>query len=245
LVEAGSSVDSEVTAVLSLFKVLTVPFVVACAVTVSWNASAAVSAAGTVDRLSGTATATSAVGVRRDLDVGDKVFARDRIRTAEGSRVRLVFLDKSRMTLGPETDMEVESFSDDKKTRSSSFSTRFFKGAFRFVTGLIGRRNPASVRVRLPVATIGIRGTHFGAELDETSAKVMLLDPEENEKATAIEVANKYGQVVVEEPGYGTEIPDQFSPPSPVRRMQLRTVQQIMRVMRKTTRPRGVGTTGR
>ncbi|HKJ49874.1 MAG TPA: hypothetical protein VKB27_00160, partial [Gammaproteobacteria bacterium] len=53
---------------------------------------------------------------------------------------------------------------------------------------------------------------------------------------TAIEVSNQYGSVVVEEPGYGTEIPDEHSPPSPVRRMQIRTVNNLLRAIRNATR---------
>ena len=33
----------------------------------------------------------------------------------------------------------------------------------RSVTGLLGRRSPGAFRVATPTATIGIRGTHFGA----------------------------------------------------------------------------------
>lgn len=202
----------------------------------------AMDAVGEIVGIQGEAKATASDGTVRMLTSGGNVFAKERISTGESARVRIVFKDKSKMSLGPSTEMEVESFSQATPTRGASFGTRFFKGAFRFVTGLIGRRDPASVRVRLPVATIGIRGTHFGAELDETSAKVMLLEPEEGNQPSAIEVANNYGQVVVDEPGYGTEIPDEFSPPSPVRKMNVRSIKNVLRVMRKATRTRGVGT---
>jgi hypothetical protein len=35
----------------------------------------------------------------------------------------------------------------------------------RYVTGLVGRRSPASVRVATATATIGIRGTDFIVEV--------------------------------------------------------------------------------
>jgi hypothetical protein len=35
------------------------------------------------------------------------------------------------------------------------------RGALRFITGIVGARNPNSVAVRVPQATIGIRGTDF------------------------------------------------------------------------------------
>ena len=53
---------------------------------------------------------------------------------------------------------------------------------------------------------------------------------------TAIEVSNEYGSVVIDKPGYGTEIPDEHSPPSPVRQLQIRTIDNLMRAIRNTTR---------
>ncbi|MCZ6802588.1 MAG: hypothetical protein O7D86_01265 [Proteobacteria bacterium] len=58
-----------------------------------------------------------------------------------------------------------------------------------------------------------------------------------------IEVYNEFGSVIIDEAGYGTEIPDEFSPPSPPRRMRLRTITNLMRSLQSiqrinTPRPR-------
>ena len=53
---------------------------------------------------------------------------------------------------------------------------------------------------------------------------------------SAIVVENKFGSVVIDQPGFGTEIPDEKSPPSPVRRMQLRTLDNLLRVIRSPVR---------
>jgi len=45
--------------------------------------------------------------------------------------------------------------------------------------------------------------------------------------------------VVIDQPGYGTEIPDEKSPPLPVRRMQLRTIDNVLRVLRTPARTFG------
>ena len=42
--------------------------------------------------------------------------------------------------------------------RLGKITARVTKGLFRFVTG-IARRDPAKMKVKLPVGTIGIRGT--------------------------------------------------------------------------------------
>ena len=69
----------------------------------------------------------------------------------------------------------------------------------------------------------------------EASAIVTLLEDEESND-TSILVSNEYGSVVVDEPGYGTEIPDEHSPPGAVRRVQLRSLENLLRVIRNTTR---------
>jgi hypothetical protein len=45
--------------------------------------------------------------------------------------------------------------------------------------------------------------------------------------------------VVIDKPGYGTEIPDEKSPPSPVRKMQIRTIENVMRALRSSVRQGG------
>jgi hypothetical protein len=110
------------------------------------------------------------------------------------------------------------------------------------VSGLIAKKKRENVHITIAVATIGIRGTHFEGEVTErqekdgktvdASAKVALLDPEGSDAGNAIVVENKFGSVVIDKPGYGTEIPDEKSPPSPVKRMQLRTIENLQRALR-------------
>jgi hypothetical protein len=100
---------------------------------------------------------------------------------------------------------------------------------FRVATGAIARLRPRAFRVATPTATIGIRGTQFGGETDGARALVVLLEPERGAEAGAIVVSNAFGSVEIEEPGFGTEIPDAASPPSPPRRMQLRAVDNLVR----------------
>ncbi|MCB1744645.1 MAG: FecR domain-containing protein [Gammaproteobacteria bacterium] len=172
----------------------------------------------------------------RQLQRGDAIFEGDHISTGDSARIAMRFNDNSRMDLGPGTETVIEEFANADSGRAPGFTTRILRGAFRFVSGLIGKRRPRSVRVRVPVATIGIRGTHFAGEVDGTYARVVLLEPEEDDELTAIEVSNQFGSVVIDQPNFGTEIPDDQSPPSPVRRMQLRTVQDMLRSIRSIQR---------
>jgi len=56
---------------------------------------------------------------------------------------------------------------------------------------------------------------------------VALLEPEGSDAGNAIVVENKFGSVVNRQARLRTEIPDEKSPPSPVKRMQLRTIENL------------------
>ncbi len=203
------------------------------------NVSAA-KKAGIIAGSAGTVRASSPDRPSRLLRRGDPVYARDRISTGRRSRVNIRFTDGSRFDLGPRARINVDKYAlgDDPK-EPPSFTTKILRGAFRFFSGLIAKKKPRSMSVGLSVATIGIRGTHVAGEVTETSAKIVLMEPEEN-RPTSVEVFNQYGSVTIEEPGFGTEIPDEHSPPSPVRRMKLRTINNVMRSLQsiQRTRPR-------
>ena len=207
---------------------------------------------GRASRLTGDqiSSAQAPGGPVRKLAEGNPVFAGERIRTGAGTVLEIEFNDKSRFTLGPNTEFEVERYfqAAGGSSGEEAFASRVFKGAFRFVSGLIAKRQRQNVHITIAVATIGIRGTHFEGEVTErqvkdgktvdASAKVALLDPEGSDTGNAIVVENKFGSVVIDKPGFGTEIPDEKSPPSPVKRMQLRTIENLQRSLRA---PSGIG----
>jgi len=180
-----------------------------------------------VARVVGAASAQAAGAEARALKAGDPVYLGDRLVTASGALLELAFRDRTRFTLGSETQMTVKAYSA-PDSAEPSFLAEVTRGVFRVISGLIARQRPRAVKFVTPTATIGIRGTHFGVETDGARALVVLLEPED-EGPSAIEVSNAYGAVTIDEPGYGTEIPDAQSPPSPPRRMRLRAVDNLMR----------------
>lgn len=185
-------------------------------------------------------------GGKQMLADGDEVFEGSQIVTGRKSHVTIRFSDESVFSLGPNSQMLVDKYAYEKDPAKNSLTTRIVKGTFRFVSGLIAKARPENMNVRLGlVATVGIRGTHVAGEVNErrekgdkvteASAQVMLMEPEDDpNRPTAIVVSNEYGSVLVDQPGYGTEIPDEHSPPSPVRKMQIRTINNLMRAIRSS-----------
>jgi hypothetical protein len=199
--------------------------------------------AGNVDSLKGKAWAQLADEPKRQLGESDPIYVSDIISTEKRSSVNILFKDKTKFELGPESELQVSDFLFDHPDKANSMVTKVFKGTFRFFSGLIARKKPESMRVNTTVATIGIRGTHVIGEVDATSSTIIMMEPEDKTLVTSIEVSNEFGSVVIDEPGYGTEIPDEYSPPSPPRRMRMQTINNIMRSVQSiqrmnTPRPR-------
>jgi len=192
--------------------------------------------AGKVDEVQGTAWAQTGTEAPRKLEKGAIFFVTDRITTETGASVKLLFDDNTRFSLGQESELVIDKFTYHKAEEANSFSSRILKGTFRFVTGLIAKQKPEDMEVITTVAVIGIRGTQVIGETTATSATIILLEPEDTSRKSIIQVANQFGSVIIDQPGYGTEIPDQYSPPSPPRRMRLDTINNLMRSLQSIQR---------
>lgn len=181
---------------------------------------------------------------RNPLEADSLVYPGDRLETGQKSNLYLRFRDDTRFALGPGASMTVDAY-DDRENAVTAFATSILRGAFRFVSGLLAKEKPRGYRVRVTVGTIGVRGTAVAGEVSprretddgivEASARVMLLEDEQGD-ASAIEVFNDFGSVVIDQPGFGTEIADESSPPSPARRMQLRSINNLLRAIRGSVR---------
>jgi len=191
---------------------------------------------GVINEVTGTVFAKLPAEDRRDLSKGDQIYESDLITTEAKSSVKLQLNDESQFDLGPDAKLLASKFKYKKNIEEDSVALKILKGSFRFVSGLIAKNKPKAMEVETSVATIGIRGTHVVGEVAATSATIILMEPEDTTRKTAIVVSNNFGSVEIDEPGYGTEVPDEFSPPSPPRRMRLQTINNLMRSLQSTQR---------
>lgn len=210
--------------------------------TVALPLSAAVTVA-TVTEIDGRVYASQPDAALRRLSAGDGVSRMDRIATTRGASITLTFTDKTEMILGESSSIRIDEYdfdeNDESESASVGFATSILGGVVRTLTGFIAKRSPRSVLYRTAVATIGVRGTHFTVEVQGTSATVILLAQADAQSANAIDVANQFGKVEIEQAGFGTEIPDASSPPSPPRRMQVsNNMSRILRSVNTTRRVR-------
>ncbi|MGE5466715.1 MAG: hypothetical protein ACM3Y9_04750, partial [Ignavibacteria bacterium] len=74
--------------------------------------------------------------------------------------------DNSEVVLRPNSQLKIDGYKfNQAKPENDNVVLSMFKGGLRAVTGLIGKRNHDKVNFSTATATIGIRGTHFGALL--------------------------------------------------------------------------------
>jgi hypothetical protein len=79
--------------------------------------------------------------------------------TGPSGSVLITFSDGSTMALGPNSEFAIDDFFYDPNTGVKHFSAVITKGVFRWVTGHVEKKFDPMVRV--PVGTLGIRGTDF------------------------------------------------------------------------------------
>jgi len=117
-----------------------------------------------VTHLSGTLTVRRSDGTQRFLSVRSAVAEGDTLSTAVGTYARMKFSDGSEVVLRPESQLKVDAFRyEESKPEADNSLISLLKGGLRSVTGLLGKRSRDKVNYNTPTATVGIRGTHFGA----------------------------------------------------------------------------------
>lgn len=131
--------------------------------------------AATVIFVSGGAQIVNANGQARAVVRGGELEAGETVETGDG-RVQLRFRDGASMSLQPATRFRVNEFRFvDQNGKASADDRGFFallKGGFRTLSGLIGKERREQYKVDAAVATIGIRGTDYSAQLSEAGLTV-------------------------------------------------------------------------
>ena len=97
------------------------------------------------------------------LAVGQTIKQGDSIRTDLNSQTMVEFADQASLTVKESSQVNIEEYKWDEQSRTGRSILDFLQGAFRAVSGLIGKNDPKNYAVKTPVATIGVRGTDFGA----------------------------------------------------------------------------------
>ena len=128
--------------------------------------SGLVLANGTISQMSGTLSVRKGDGTVRILSQTSEIQPGDTVNTQRDSYAQIKFPDGGQITLKPNTSVKLDSFNFSlAEPKADSMLFGLLKGGMRAVTGLVGKRgDPDAYKMNTATATIGIRGTTFGAD---------------------------------------------------------------------------------
>ena len=120
----------------------------------------ATGAVGTVKSLTGTAV-LKRQGQTLELAVGMPIEAEDRLLTHAESSLGLILQDDTTLSLGPESELLVSEYIFEPKQNRFSMALKLLKGSFLYMSGVIGKLAPESIKLETPDSTIAVRGTRL------------------------------------------------------------------------------------
>jgi hypothetical protein len=102
------------------------------------------------------------------LEKGTKVI------TGSSGHIRMKLPDDTTFTIGPNSDIVIDEFVYDPDKTPKTIVASVSKGVFRWVTGNV-KPDPQKMKVKLPVGTIGIRGTDFEVTVNPDGSGFVIL----------------------------------------------------------------------
>jgi len=98
---------------------------------------------------------------------GDLLKSEDTVLTGAGSSVGIAFIDNSRFSMGPNSNIELTKFRFDSTTQKGEFTSRMKRGTLVVISGKIAKYSPNAMRIRTRTSVISVRGTKFLLKVEE------------------------------------------------------------------------------
>src|SRR6516225_11281930 len=111
---------------------------------------------GTATAVNPSTEGTPPGGSTTTLTVGARVPHKERIHTSSTGSVQLLFLDKSTLSIAPNTSLVIDEFVYDPASNSDHMLTKLTQGTLQYIGGQLSHQG--AVTVETPAAVIGIRG---------------------------------------------------------------------------------------
>ncbi len=123
-------------------------------------------AAGSIKNLQGVVL-VERQGAAIPAEKGMRIYARDVIVTGADGSVGVILQDNTIFSLGPDSRLALEEYVFAPDEGRFALLAKMIKGTFVYLSGVIAKLSPESVRLETPVGTIAIRGTRFAAKIVE------------------------------------------------------------------------------
>ncbi|HYM33528.1 MAG TPA: FecR domain-containing protein [Candidatus Cybelea sp.] len=157
----------------------------------------------------------------REAASGMPIFVQDTIRSREASQMQVLLLDETVLTVGPNTEVQIDDMVyDPAAAGNSKLTAKISNGVFGYISGRIAETRPENVEINVPVGTIGVRGTSIFGVQDPATGKTFigLLGPGPHNDAKlrtgGFTLTNQFGSTEVLRSGFGI-FADNSGPPGP------------------------------
>jgi len=175
---------------------------------------------GTLMEVEGTAWISSPVTkTKTAAKIETPLHINDVIDTGPKSRVFILFIDNTQITLSANTKFRAEDYVfDDSEPTHNKARYNVMSGTFQYLSGALGKTKDPDVEIETAYGAIGIRGTKFWAGEIENAYGV-------NVEEGRVRVRNEGGEVYVDK-GKGTSLKSRKQKPSaampwPAKQLQL------------------------
>jgi hypothetical protein len=146
-------------------------FAAALAASVSvFAASASAQSIGEAERIEIYAYGTKPGEQRRPLFPRQGLVSNEVVETVERGGAALRLVDDTTFMVGPASTVTLDRFVYDPNTTSGQAVLRLGVGTFRYVSGRMAKEG---IALRVPSATIGVRGTTIGFKVEENQGSMV------------------------------------------------------------------------
>src|SRR5215469_13826330 len=146
----------EVSMIRKIHSVAVQSVTLALAIAVAALTPAVAQQVGTATAVNPSSEGTPPGGSTTTLTIGARVLHKERIHTSSTGSVQLLFLDKSTLSIAPNTSLVIDEFVYDPASNSGHMLTKLTQGTLQYIGGQLSHQG--AVTVETPAAVIGIRG---------------------------------------------------------------------------------------
>lgn len=129
---------------------------------------------GTISSVRGKVLLTH-LGKVTKATIGTTLEKGDVLKTGKRAKMQVILADKTVITIGRDSEFEVEKYFFEQGNKESNVKLNYKKGFFKTITGKIGKIAPKQFTIKTKNSTIGIRGTQL----------LNMIDPIKNIETTA------------------------------------------------------------
>ena len=173
---------------------------------------------------------TPPAGGTRVLRIGARIVHNERIRTTSTGTVQILFIDKTTLNIGPNSDLVIDKFVYNPADGTGEMVTTLAKGVLRFVGGILSHRGAATVNT--PVSAIGVRGGIATIMQSKNGARAI-------NHFGQLSSTNGCGTVIIRRAGFAISIPDWNSCPTAPERVSQSEVNRYLALL--TSKPGQTG----